>query len=44
MTWVVKEQVIQLLSGIVAIEGFLQFERAVILQTIYLLFRLLQLY
>jgi hypothetical protein len=29
MTFVGKEQVIQLLSGIVAIEGYLQFERAV---------------
>jgi hypothetical protein len=28
MTWVGKEQVIQLLSGIVAIEGYLRFERA----------------
>jgi hypothetical protein len=29
MTWVGKEQVIQLLSGIVAIKVYLQFERAV---------------
>ncbi len=29
MTWVGKEQVIQLLSGIVAIEGYLQLERTV---------------
>jgi hypothetical protein len=29
MTWVGKEQVIQLLSGIVEIEGYLQFECAV---------------
>ncbi len=41
MTWVGKEQVIQLLSGIVAIEGYLQFERAVNLLTIYFPFRLL---
>jgi hypothetical protein len=29
MTWVGKGQVIQLLSGIVAIEGYLQFEQAI---------------
>ncbi len=29
MTWVEKEQVIQLLSGIVAIEGYLQFEHVI---------------
>ena len=29
MTWVGKERVIQLLFGIVAIEGYLQYERAV---------------
>jgi hypothetical protein len=29
MTWVGKEQVIQLLSDIVAMEAYLQFERAV---------------
>ncbi len=42
MTWVGKEQVIQLLSGIVAVEDHLQFERAVYLYTIYFPFRLLQ--
>ncbi len=40
MMWVGKEQVIQLLSGIVAIKDYLQFERAVNLQTIYFPFRL----
>ncbi len=44
MTWVGKEQVIQLLSGIVAIKGYLLFERAVNLWKIYFPFRLLQLY
>jgi hypothetical protein len=29
MTWVETETVIELLSGIVAIEGYMQFERAV---------------
>jgi hypothetical protein len=29
MTWVETETVIELLSGIVAIEGYVQFERAV---------------
>jgi hypothetical protein len=36
MTWVGKEQVIQLLSGIVAVEDYLQFERPTCKQSISL--------
>jgi hypothetical protein len=39
-----KEIVVQPRSGIVAIEGYLRFERAISLQAIYFHFRLLQLY
>jgi hypothetical protein len=41
--WVGKKSVIQLLSGIVAIEGYLQFERAIFVLKFYFHFRLLQL-
>jgi hypothetical protein len=43
MMWVETATVIQLRSGIVAIEAYLQFERAVFVLKIYLRFRLLQL-
>jgi hypothetical protein len=42
MMWVETETVIALQSGIVAIEAYLQFERAFVLK-IYFRFRLLQL-
>ncbi len=43
MMWVETETVIELQSGIVAIEAYLQFERAVFVLKIYFHFRLLQL-
>ncbi len=43
MRGVGKETVIQLQSGIVATEGYLQFERVVFVLEIYFRFRLLQL-
>ncbi len=39
-----RGQVIQLQYGIVAIEGYLQYERVVFVLEIYFRFRLLQLY
>jgi hypothetical protein len=44
MSGVGKDTVIQVLSGIVAIEGYFKFERVVSLSTIYFHFRLLQPY
>ena len=44
MMWVETETVIEHRSGIVAIEAYLQFERAVFVLKIYFRFRLQQLY
>jgi hypothetical protein len=44
MTWVKTETVIELQSGIVAIEAYLPFERAVFVKKIYFHFRLLKLF